>query len=70
LSVDRGMEGWESFPGGFGAMKSHVDDYLGRDEPSHVMDQCIATSFGDGKVSLKQICELMVLEMPSLTLGR
>jgi hypothetical protein len=70
LSVDRGLEGWESFQGGFGAMKSHVDEYLGRDEISRTMDQCIATTFMDGRVSLKQICELMVLELPLLTLGR
>ena len=70
LSVERGLEGWDSFQGGFGAMKSHVDEYLGRDEPSDDMDRCIEASFVDGRVSLEQICELAVFEMPFLTLGR
>jgi hypothetical protein len=70
LSVDRGLEGWESFRGGFGAMKSHVDEYLGQDGPSSDMDQCIAASFIDGRVSLGQICGLKVLKIPLLTLSR
>jgi hypothetical protein len=70
LSVDHGLEGWESFQGSFGAMKSHVDEYLGRDEPSIDMDQCIAASFMNGRAPLGQICKLKLLEMPLLTLDR
>jgi len=61
LSVDRGLEGWGPFRTDFGAMKSHVDEYLGRDEPSGVMDHCIAASFREGGVSLDKIRESLVL---------
>jgi hypothetical protein len=61
LSVDRGLEGWGPFRTGFGVMKSHVDEYLGRDEPSGVMDRCIAASFREGGVSLDKISESLPL---------
>jgi hypothetical protein len=64
LSVDRGLEGWGPFRTGFGAMKSHVDEYLGRDEPSGIMDHCIAASFREGGVSLDRICESPAFVVP------
>jgi hypothetical protein len=64
LSVDRGLEGWGPFRTGFGVMKSHVDEYLGRDEPSGVMDHCIAASFREGGVSLDKISESLPLTVP------
>jgi hypothetical protein len=64
LSVDRGLEGWGPFQTRFGAMKSHVDEYLGRDDPSGVMDHCIAASFREGDVSLDKICESLALAIP------
>jgi hypothetical protein len=54
LSVDRGLEGWRPFVARFGAMKSHVDDYLGRDAD---MDKCIAASTKAGSISMERICE-------------
>jgi hypothetical protein len=62
LSVDRGLEGWGSFGAGFGAMKSHVDEYLGRDEPNWDMDQCVAASIKEGRVTMERICKLSVFE--------
>jgi hypothetical protein len=64
LSVDRGLEGWAPFRTDFGAMKSHVDEYLGRDEPSGMIDNCIAASFRKGGVSLDKICESLALVVP------
>jgi hypothetical protein len=62
LSVDRGLEGWGSFGAGFGVMKSHVDEYLGRDEPSWDMDQSIAASIKEGRVTLERIRKSSVFE--------
>jgi hypothetical protein len=64
LSVDRGLEGWGAFRTDFGVMKSHVDEYLGRDEPSSVIDHCIAASVREGGVSLDKICESLALVVP------
>ena len=64
LSVDHGLEGWGAFRADFGAMKSHVDEYLGRDEPSGVIDHCIAASFREGGVSLDKICESLAFVVP------
>jgi hypothetical protein len=55
LSVDRGLERWGPFITDFGAMKSHVDDYLGRDVD---LDQFITASTKAGSVSMDRICEL------------
>jgi hypothetical protein len=59
LSVDRGLEEG-LFVIDFGAMKSHVDDYLRRDVD---MDKCIAASAKAGKISMEKICESVYLEM-------
>jgi hypothetical protein len=64
LSVDHGLEGWSPFRTDFGAMKSHVDEYLGRDEPSGVIDHCIAVSFTEGSVSLDKIRKSPALAVP------
>jgi hypothetical protein len=64
LSVDRGLEGWGAFRTDFGVMKSHVDEYLGRDEPSSVIDHCIAASFREGGVSLDKICRSLTFAVP------
>ena len=60
LSVDRGLEGWGPFVTEFGAMKSHVDDYLARDID---MDQCIIASTKAGTVSIERICESLYFAM-------
>jgi hypothetical protein len=57
LSVDRGLEIWDLFETGFGSMKSHVDDYLGRDEPSGDLDRCVTASITEGVVTLDKIRE-------------
>jgi hypothetical protein len=67
LSVDRGLEGWGSLGAGFGAMKSHVNDYLGRDGD---MDHCITASTKAGRISMGKICESAHLKMLSLISGR
>jgi hypothetical protein len=67
LSVDRGLGGWGSFGAGFGAMKSHVNDYLGRDGD---MDYCITASTKAGRISMGKICESGHFEMLSLISGR
>jgi hypothetical protein len=67
LSVDRGLEGCGPFNAGFGAMKSHVDDYLGRDA---YMDQCITASTKAGSISMERICEWAYFEMVSLMSSR
>jgi hypothetical protein len=61
LSVDRGLEGWDTSGAEFGAMKSHVDDYLGRDDPSNDLDRCINASITNGVVSLDKIRESTIL---------
>jgi hypothetical protein len=63
LSVDRGLEGWGPFIIDFGAMKSHVDDYLGRDGD---MDQCIAASTKAGSISMDRICKHAYFKRPLL----
>jgi hypothetical protein len=56
LSVDRGLENWNSRLDGFGAIKSHVDAYLARTEPNNKLVQCIAEK--GSPVTLEQICML------------
>jgi hypothetical protein len=59
LSVDHGLEGG-SFVIDFGAMKSHVGDYLRRDVD---MDKCIAASTKAGTISIERICESLYFAM-------
>jgi hypothetical protein len=59
LSADRGLEGG-SFVIDFGAMKSHVGDYLRRDVD---MDKCIAASAKAGTISMERICKSFYVEM-------
>jgi hypothetical protein len=59
LSVDHGLEGG-SFVINFGAMKSHVGDYLTRDVD---MDKCISASTRAGTISMERICESLYFAM-------
>jgi hypothetical protein len=70
LSVDHGLEGWDQFGPDFGTMKSHVDDYLGRDEPSNDLDRCITASITEAVVTLDKICESTICEISLLTSSR
>ena len=70
LSVDHGLEGWYQFGAEFGAMKSHVDDYLGRDEPSADLDRCVTASITEGVVTLDKIRESTIYQISLLTCTR
>ena len=70
LSVDHGLEGWDQFRTEFGAMKSHVDDYLGRDEPSADLDRCVTASITEGVVTLDKIRESTIYQISLLTCTR
>jgi hypothetical protein len=63
LSVDHGLEGWGDFGTNFGAIKSHVDGYLGRDEVSNSLGRCVAASVVEGTISLERICKSISDEM-------
>jgi hypothetical protein len=70
LSVDHGLERWDQFRPEFGTMKSHVDDYLGRDEPSNDLDRCVTASITEAVVTLDKIRELTICEISLLTSSR
>lgn len=57
FSVDKGMEGLRRFSGGFGAIKTHVDAYISRTEPSEKLEHCLEAAEGNEYVRIEQLCK-------------